>query len=476
MTIQVPERRIEDADRALLVQSLVQTWRYSVGNPYGEFSFPESVDVAQVLGESGFPDVGRAILRTSFTRPARPYPNWKMGEKLLASAEQVRLFDDEAFLAQATPVLRGYVAALGRQIDSDPRGLLGRERYSSDIPDSVLGLHSQTVVWAGLEAMGRAWAGAGQTALAATCRRLAARLESGLRRAVRKSETRLPDGSLFVPISLLDDERPYGSLTEARLGSYWNLVMPYALASGFFAPASREARGIERYVELHGGRLLGLVRAGAYALYGRDAPFPDGGTDQVYGINEARFLADQDESDRLVLELYGMLAAAMTPGTFVSGEAASVAPLAGLADRGMYLPPNVATDAAFLETLRLLLVQETRDASGRPVGLRLAPATPRAWLRPGARIAVANAPTSFGPVSFSIDSSARSAEVTVDAPARTTPAALVLRLRLPSGLRIGAVRLDGRPYRRFDTRTGTIDLSGRRGAIALSVVYRPGPA
>src|SRR5262249_53675993 len=67
MTIEVPERRVEDADRALLVQSLLQTWRYSVGNPYGEFSFPESVDVAQVLSESGFPDVGRAILRTSFT-------------------------------------------------------------------------------------------------------------------------------------------------------------------------------------------------------------------------------------------------------------------------------------------------------------------------------------------------------------------------------------------------------------------------
>jgi hypothetical protein len=475
-TIQVPEPAVEDADRALLVQGLVQTWRYSVGNPYEEFSFPESVDVAQVLAESGFPDVSRAILRTSFGRRPVPYPNWKMGERLLASAEQVRLYDDRAFLAAATPVLRRYVAVLGRQIERDPRGLLGAERYSSDIPDSVLGLHSQTVVWAGLAAMGRAWAGAGETALAATCRRLAARLESGLRRAVRESETRLPDGSLFVPVSLLGNEKPYGSLTEARLGSYWNLVMPYALASGFFAPGGAQARGIERYVELHGGRLLGLVRAGAYALYGRDAAFPTGGTDQVYGINTARFLADEDEPDRLVLQLYGTLAAALTPGTFVAGEAASVAPLAGLRDRAMYLPPNVAAAAAFLETLRLTLVQETHDGAGRPIGVRLAAATPRGWLRPGARVAVANAPTSFGPVSFSITSGARSAQVTVEAPARATPRSLVLRLRPPGDLRIAGVEADGRPYARFDARTGEIDLTGRHGTIALSVVYRRGPA
>ncbi len=471
MTIEVPERRVADADRALLVQSLLLTWRYSLGNAYEQFSFPEGTDVAQVLAEQGFPDVARQILRVSFTRKTTPYPNWKMGEKLLASAAEVRLAGDRAFLAEATPTLRGYVAALGRQIERDPRGLLAPERYSSDIPDRVLGLHSQATVWAGLEAMGRVWAQAGQAALAATCRRLAARLGTGLRAAVRASERRLPDGSLFVPASLLDDEAPYGSLTEARLGSYWNLVMPYAFSSGLFAPGGEQARGILRYLGLHGSRLLGLVRAGAYALYG-EHDFPVGGTDQVYGINQARFLADNHQDDQLVLSLYGMLAAAFTPGTFVAGEAASVAPLPGGSDRAMYLPPNGAADGAFLETLRLMLVDETRDADGRPVGLRLAEATPRAWLRPGRRIAVTNAPTSFGPVSFSIDSGARRADVTVDLPGRSAPHAASLTLRLPAGLRIGSVSVGGRPYRRFDAATGAIDLSGRRGEVRLTVVYR----
>ena len=147
---------------------------------------------------------------------------------------------------------------------------------------------------------------------------------SALLRAIHASERRLPDGSLFVPVRLLDDELPYDALSASRAGSYWNLVMPYALASGLLEPGGAEATGVARYLLLHGSRLLGLVRAGAYALYG-DAPVPTSGTDQVYGLNMARFLADNDRPDQLVLSLYGHLAAGMAPGTFVSGEAASVA-------------------------------------------------------------------------------------------------------------------------------------------------------
>ena len=166
MTVDVPEPRVLDAARALLVQDLLLTWRYSIGNAYEEFSFPEGVDVAQVLGEQGFEDVARAILRTSLTRPNTAYPNWKMGEKLLGSATHYPLFRDAPTSPPRRRRSRGYVATLGRQIDASPTGLLGRERYSSDIHDPVYGLHSQAVVWAGLRGMAEAWAQTGQPALA----------------------------------------------------------------------------------------------------------------------------------------------------------------------------------------------------------------------------------------------------------------------------------------------------------------------
>jgi hypothetical protein len=456
-----------DAQRSLLVQNLVMTWRYSIGNPYEEFSFPESVDLAQVIASYGFGGVSRAILRTSLHRSATPYPNWKMGEKLVGTALYYRLFGDRSYVDEVTPVLSGYVDALGRQIEADKRGLLGRERFSSDIPDSVYGLHSQTVVWQGLRAMGHVWSKMGRASLGSRSLALAARLEAGLRTAVRSSARRLPDGSLFLPARLLDPEPAYDVVAASRPGSYWNLVMPYALASGFFAAGSPEARGALAYIQRHGSRLLGLVRAAAFALYGEPV-FPTSGTDQVYGINAARFLADNDQADQLVLSLYGHLAAGMTPGTFVSGEAASVAPLANRYYRSMYLPPNAASNAAFLETLRLMLVHEARGRDGEPNGLQLGYATPRAWLRPGRQITVRRAPTAFGRVSFSIAARTGAVRATVDLPERLPPR-LVLRLRLPRGNRLGAVQVNGRPFSKLARSTATIDLSGRRGRIVLVV-------
>jgi hypothetical protein len=159
----------------------------------------------------------------------------------------------------------------------------------------------------------------------------------------------------------------------------------------------------------------------------------------------------------------------MTPGTFVAGEAASVAPLAGEYHRSMYLPPNGAANATFLETLRLLLVHESVDAAGRPRGLELAHATPRGWLTPGKLIAVRAAPTSFGPLSYSIRSSADAVRVSVDVPRRAPLRSLSLRLRLPRGARLTDVLLDGRPFRRFDPRTETLELPVSPGRMEVVV-------
>jgi hypothetical protein len=466
-TFEVPEPEVFDAERALLVQNLALTWRYSVGNGYEEFSFPESVDNAMVMADYGQEAVARSILRTSLTRRPSPYPNWTTGEKLLGFARLWRLSGDVAGMRAATPVLRRYVAALGRQIDRSRTGLLAPERYSSDISDVVLGLHSQAVVWQGLRELAPVWAQTGKAALARRCQALAARLGAGLRAAVRRSARRLPDGTLFVPVSLLGGERPYGALTASRLGSYWNLVMPYALASGLFPPQSRDALGIWRYMQSHGSRLLGMVRASAFALY-KTPRFPVSGTDQVYGLNVARFLADNDQPDQLVLSLYGQLAQGMTPGTFVAGEGATVAPLDGLRLRSMYLPPNTAANAAFLETLRLMLVHETRDRAGAPRALELAYATPRAWLRPGKQIAVHDAPTSFGPLSYTIAASKTAVHAEVDLPANP-PRQLRLRFRLPRGSRIGVVILNGDRFTRVDRRSSTLDLSGLSGTLILDV-------
>jgi hypothetical protein len=471
VTYDVPEPVVMNAQRSLLTQDLALTWRYSIGNPYEEFSFAESLDVAEVMGGYGFTAVTRQILRTSFKRFQILPTNWRMGELMLASARYYALTGDRPYLRWVTPRLSWFMTVIGRQLLSDKNGLLHPERFSSDISARVYGLHSQAAVWQGLNAIAAVWAATHRPAHAARARGLAHRLELGLRRAVRASSHRLKDGSLFVPAVLLAKHKPFDTVTRSRLGSYWNLVMPYALASGFFAPHGPQATQILHYMLGHGSRLLGLVRAGAYSLYGGKVRYPITGTDQVYGLAVARFLAANDQPDQLVLSLYGMLGAAMTPGTFVSGEAATVAPLRGAAYRSMYLPPNAASNSAFLETLRLMLVHETTARDGRPVGLELAFATPRGWLAEGKSIAVRGAPTSFGPLSYELVAGADRIDATVEVPSRRPPLSLKLRLRVPAGKRVVAVRVDGRP-RPFNAKTATVDLSGLRGALTIVAAVR----
>jgi hypothetical protein len=461
----VPEPRVLDAERSLLIQNLIMGWRYSVGNPYEEFEYPESLDAVGVMGEYGYGALERATLATSLADPLALYPNWEMGTKLLDAARYFDLSGDRAFLGAATAVLRGYVTGVAAQLDASRLGLLGAERWASDLSETGYALDSQAVVWEGLEAIAGAWSGAGNAAAATEAADAAARLGSGLRRAVAASEQWLPDGSLFVPVELYAHTQPYGAVTDTRDGSYWNLTIPYALASGLLPPGGSQAQGVLRYLREHGSRFLGLLRMAAYSLSASPG-VPTQGSDDVYLLDTVRFFADNDQPDELDLSLYGQLAAGMTPGTFVSGESETIAPTGAGGGRSMYLPPNSASNAAFLETLRLTLVHEI-DRNGAPVGLELAYATPRAWLQPGRTIRVVAAPTSFGPLSFTIQAFAGSVQVRLTVPGRTAPGILRLRLRLPDGRPLRRVVVNGSPTTRFSPRTETIDLGGRTGTLVI---------
>ena len=387
-SFEVPERRVEDAARSLVIQNLALAWRYSAGNGYHSHVFtPEVVDTAGVMGEYGFQDVNRATLDVASWRKLVWTANWRMGARLLGTARYYRLFHDDAYVDEHTRRLASYVTRLRTQLWGR-RHLLNRERFSADVWLKVYGLHSQAVAWQGLREMASVWAETGRPGLAARARAVAYELGRGLRRAAQRSARRMRDGTLFVPIRLLDGERPYRYLTASRPGSYWNLVMPYALASGIFPPHGTQARRACSSTSTRTARASSVSSVQARTRSTATRGTKKSGTDQVYGLNLARFFADNDRPDQLVLSLYGQLAAGMTHGTYVSGEAASVAPFRGDYYRAMFLPPNSASNSAFLETLRLMLVHEVRGPSGAPRGLELAFATPRSWLQTGKQIAV----------------------------------------------------------------------------------------
>ena len=258
-----------DAELGVLVQQIALGWRYSAGNHYEELSFAEALDAAEVMAGYGYADVAKGILRVTLRALPKRFTNWRAGEQFAASARYYRLYRDRRLLEEETPALARFVrCSAARSSTGRPRAAGARALQHGHRAAAVYGVHGQAAVREGLFAMSRVWAQTGHPRLAARSRVLALRLDASLRRAVRRSMKRMPDGSLFVPVALLDKHAPFDRLAASREGSYWNLVMPYALASGFFAPHSAEARRLLRYLLGHGSRLLGVVRAKAESLYG----------------------------------------------------------------------------------------------------------------------------------------------------------------------------------------------------------------
>ena len=218
-----------------------------------------------------------SILRTSLTRRTRPYPNWKMGQKLVGVGVSTTAFSGTA---RSSRRRRPLSAATSPSSTGNSRrasvGSSQRERFSSDIPDSVYGLHSQAVVWQGLRWMGLVWAETGDAALAATCRRLADRLGRGPRgggaRVAGQASGRLAVPPLPAARPGTAVRRPDGIAAPAATGTSSSLTRSRLAC---FAPEAPRPAGALRYLRLHGSRFLGLVRAGAYALYGHAAPYPD---------------------------------------------------------------------------------------------------------------------------------------------------------------------------------------------------------
>jgi len=303
-----------------------------------------------------------------------------------------------------------------------------------------------------------------------------------LTNAMKISERRLPDGTLFIPRGVYSPETAiYDPICATRLGSYWNLVIPYAFASGFWPEDGKDMDAILGFLRKHGAFLMGLVRfnyypteIGTYTLDGI-AGYYTYGVDNVYLPPFLRLLAARDETDDLLLAFYSYLAHGMTRGTFISGEGDTVGVFPGLEYRSMYGSVCNAQNAAFLQALRALLIQETYDAEGNPAVLRLTPATPRVWLEEGSTISFRNAPTIFGPLSGNIFVSPMGdkrlqAEWTL--PSRNPPTAIHWRVRLPGEMKIVSVIVDGKPHERFDPTVGIIDLTGFKGVVSVEVTWR----
>ncbi len=121
----------------------------------------------------------------------------------------------------------------------------------------------------------------------------------------------------------------------------------------------------------------------------------------------------------------------------------------------------------FLAQTRMMLVAERGDE------LWLAPMVTNNWLKDGMTLAVKNAPTRFGKVSYTIRSAAAAGRIdaTIEPPPGTAAPRIILRIRHPDGKPMRSVTVNGQPHRDFDAQRETVSLAPAAAPIHVSVQY-----
>jgi hypothetical protein len=111
--------------------------------------------------------------------------------------------------------------------------------------------------------------------------------------------------------------------------------------------------------------------------------------------------------------------------------------------------------------------------------LWLARATPRSWLESGQRMAVSDAPTRYGTVSFELnshlDEGYLSGRISIQPGAANAAGSVRLRLRTPSRYLLTSVTVNGLDQP-FDPRTGTVTLPPAATADLLARYVTREPA
>ena len=471
MQVSVPEPLVNDVWRSLICGSYGllngDVMCYSAGNQYSHLYEAEGGDAAKSLLLWGRrDDVRRMIVKLlEFTRKGLEYH--EAGLKLQLLASYYWITRDGDFVRQQAPLWQKEADRIinGREKDS---GLLPRERYAADIATPVYSLNVDANSWAGLRNMAAVLKELGQDDDAKSGEAVAADFRKTILAAVDKSERRDVQPP-FIPMALFGEEPPPDKITGARPGSYWTLMSPYVLGSGLFRYDSPQATAIIQYLQQHMGLCMGMIRSRPDPGFWIDTA----NIDDLYGIRYDLALFERDEVDRALVGFYAKLAQGMTRETFISGEGTAIIPLDSRG-RQMYMPPNSAGNAHFLDQLRYTLVQDwDLDDDGKPETLRLLFATPRQWLAEGKEIKVEHAPTAFGEISLHAVSHVFNGKVAVDVtlPA-IVPKTILLRLRLPDGYHVKAATVKGggslMPHP-----DDSLDLSALRGHVQLDVRVYP---
>jgi hypothetical protein len=430
--LEIPEPLVQNAWRSLVIGNFLlavgDRMNYSAGNAYDHLYEGECGDATRALLLYGFLKEGRDLVGPllDFQRPATRFH--VAGHKLQLLSHAYWLTGDADFVRSKEAVWKPVVEFIVSSRKT-ANGLLPKDNYAGDVAQQVWSLSSNANCWRGLRDLAAVLDDLGERDRAKELAKEAAAFREAILDAVSKSERRDVKPP-FIPLALLGDEEPHQPLTATRIGSYYDLMAPYVLGSGVFGPGHGRETWMIDYLRQHGGVAMGMIRSTPHQGEFDGQP----GVNVLYGLRYLLTLLRRDDRGHALVGFYGQLAQAMTRETFIGAEGTRF--LHGdQKGRSMYLPPNSASNAMFLTTLRFLLVQDwDLDDDGKAETLRLLYGIPGRWLKDGAKIQLERAPTQFGEVSLVAESRLSQGEVVVTVtPPPRRPEKILLRPALPPG-------------------------------------------
>jgi hypothetical protein len=461
VNLEVPEPIVQNAWRACVVGNEMiavgDKMNYSAGNAYDHLYEGECGDATRALMFFGQVADARRFIGPLLDFPRQDTKFHVAGHKLQLLAHYYLVTRDKEYMKEKEAVWNKVIDLI---VDNrQPNGLMPPDRYAGDINKPVFSLSSNAACWRGLRDMAVVLHDLGDHEKAMKLEAVAKDYKAAILGAVAKSErheTKPP----FIPIPLLADEKPFDPLTATRLGSYYDLMIPYVLGSDIFMGSERESWIID-YLRHHGGLAMGMIRNQSHQGPAANEP----ANNVLYGLRYMLTILRRDDVGHALAGFYGQLAQAMTRDTFIGGEASRLFE-GDSRGRMFYLPPNSAANAMFLETLRYLLIQDWQDENGKPHELRLLHGVPSRWLEAGKLIKFERAPTLFGPVSLRVYSQLSKGVVTVDieSPPRA-PEKWVMRLPLPPGWKVTRARIGEQTIK--STASGEVDLTGEVGSFQV---------
>lgn len=460
--LEVPEPLIQNAWRSLVVGNYLvavgDRMHYSAGNAYDHLYEAECGDATRALLLYGFTKEAQGMVGPllDFKRQATRYH--VAGHKLQLLAHYYWVTRDVEYLREKEPIWKPVMEFI--RSSRQKNGLLPRDNYAGDINQQVLSLNSNANCWRGMRDMAAVLADMGERDRARELFQEAQDYRKAILDAVARSERRDVKPP-FIPNALLGEEQPYETLTASRMGSYYDLMAPYTIGSQVFGSGSERETWMIDYLRQHGGIALGMIRSMPHQGEFNQQP----GVNVLYGLRYMLALLQRDDRDHALVGFYGHLAQGMTRETFIGGEGSRFIHGDRLG-RSFYLPPNTASNAMFLTTLRYLIIQDWLKDSGEPETLRLLFGAPGRWLKDGAVLKMERAPTMFGEVSFRVESKLAQGEVLVqlDSPTRQ-PEKWQLRLPLPSGWRVTSAHIAEKALALG--KGGVVDLAGQSGRFSV---------